>query len=130
MKNPVIVSGTLIGICVAAGNVAAHHAFSSVFDPEQPMEVSGTVTKVEWTNPHIWLYMDIENAEGEIENWSFEMGSVNTLVRRGWSHDSLEVGTAVNVAGWRARDGTQRGAVREIMLASGERLFGGQDTSR
>ena len=94
------------------------------------MEVSGTVTKVEWTNPHIWLYMDIENAEGEIENWSFEMGSVNTLVRRGWSHDSLEVGTAVNVAGWRARDGTQRGAVREIMLASGERLFGGQDTSR
>ncbi len=109
---------------------AAHHAFVSVFDPEQPLNVLGTVTKVEWMNPHVWFYIDVENEAGEIENWGFEMGSPNTLVRRGWSRDSLQVGTVVAVNGVRARDGSARGAVRAVMLASGERLFGGQNESQ
>lgn len=130
MRNRIIVSALLIGLITAADNASSHHAFSSIFDPAGPLDVTGTVTKVEWMNPHIWFYLDIENESGSVENWGFEMGSPNALVRRGWSHDSLQVGEVVSVAGWRARDGSQRGAVRTIVLASGERLFGGQNTAR
>lgn len=120
---------TLALVSISAG-ASAHHAFSSVFDPERPLNVMGTVTAVEWTNPHVWFYIDVTNDDGSVENWGFEMGSVNTLVRRGWAYDSLRIGETVHVRGVRARDGTPRGAVREVALASGERLFGGQNESR
>jgi len=130
MRNRIVVSTGLLILFTIGRTAYAHHAFSSVFDPERPLDVKGTVTKVEWMNPHIWFYLDVENEDGDVENWGFEMGSVNALVRRGWSQDSLEVGEVVSIAGWRARDGSLRGAVRMIELASGERLFGGQNTSR
>jgi hypothetical protein len=119
-----------VGLCAVAGPGTAHHAFVSVFDPDQPLNVLGTVTKVEWMNPHVWFYLDVEDDDGEVENWGFEMGSPNALVRRGWSHDSLKVGQIVNVVSVRARDGTLRGAVRSVTLESGERLFGAQNESR
>jgi len=118
---------TLSGIGAGA---SAHHAFSAVFDPATSIDLIGTVTKVEWTNPHIWFYIDVVNEDGDVVNWGFEMGSPNTLVRRGWSHDSLEIGDVVVVAGALARDGTSRAAVRSVMLQSGERLFGGQKESQ
>jgi hypothetical protein len=127
--------GTVALLCglslgaIGAG-VSAHHAFSSVFDPATSIDLMGTVTSVEWTNPHIWFYIDVVDADGDVENWGFEMGSPNTLVRRGWSHDSLGVGDVVVVAGALARDGTRRAAVRSVTLASGERLFGGQNESQ
>ena len=130
MHNRLIVLAAFVGAIAAAANASAHHAFSAVFDPDSPLDVTGTVTQVDWMNPHIWFYVDIENEDGTVESWGFEMGSPNALVRRGWSHDSLQVGEVVSVAGWRARDGSLRGAVRTITLASGERLFGGQDTAR
>jgi hypothetical protein len=130
MGKRFIAFATLMGLIASTESAKAHHAFSSVFDPDRPLDVTGTVTRVDWMNPHIWFYLDIENEAGRVESWGFEMGSPNALVRRGWSHDSLQVGEVVNVAGWLARDGSLRGAVRSIVLASGEQLFGGQNRSR
>jgi hypothetical protein len=130
MRKRFIAFATLMGLIASTESATAHHAFSSVFDPDRPLDVTGTVTRVDWMNPHIWFYLDIENEAGRVESWGFEMGSPNALVRRGWSHDSLQVGDVVNVAGWLARDGSLRGAVRSIVLASGEQLFGGQNRSR
>jgi len=108
----------------------AHHAFASVFDGDDPLSLTGTVTKVEWMNPHTWFFIDVETKAGEVENWGFEMGSPNALIRRGWSRDTLQIGQLIKVIGVRARDGSMRGAVRTVSLANGERLFGAQDESR
>lgn len=123
---------SLVGATAAlcALPAAAHHSFASVFDREQPVELTGIVTEIEWMNPHVWFYVDVENATGESESWGFEMGSPNGLIRRGWRHDSLKIGDAVTVAGVRARDGSPRAAVRTVTLATGESLFGAQDESR
>ena len=111
-------------------SAAAHHAFASVFDADRPIEVTGMVTEVEWLNPHVWIYVDVKTDEGNVENWGFEMGSVNQLVRLGWNRDALKVGDEVSVSGVRARDDTLRAAIRTVTLANGEQLFGGQNESR
>ena len=116
-----------IALVVFAAPSSAHHAFAAVFDQDVPIDLTGTVTKVEWMNPHTWFYIDVENQSGDIENWGLEMGSPNTLVRRGWGRDTLKVGEVVTVFGARARDGSMRGAVRTVTLANGEKLFGAQD---
>jgi hypothetical protein len=110
---------------VSAPPTAAHHSFSAVFDRERQIELTGTVTKVEWLNPHVWFYVDVER-DGKIENWGFEMGSPSSLLRRGWNHNSLQTGHIVTVAAMRARDGTLRAAVRTVKLSTGESLFGAQ----
>ncbi len=110
--------------------IIAHHSFMAVFDPEQPIELTGTITEIEWMNPHVWFYIDIESEGSATENWGFEMGSPNGLIRRGWNHKSLEVGQVVTVIGVLARDGSQRGAVRTVTLPTGESLFGAQNDSR
>jgi hypothetical protein len=107
--------------------VAAHHSFAAVFDRERPIELTGTVTKVEWTNPHVWFYIDVAN-DGRIDNWGFEMGSPSGLIRRGWNHNSLQVGHVVSVVGVRARDGSLTAAVRAVKLSTGQSLFGAQIT--
>lgn len=130
MKTNAIGVFTIIGLFLAAVPGYAHHSFASVFDREDPINLTGTVTKVEWMNPHTWFYIDVENEDGDVENWALEMGSPNTLVRRGWNHNSLQVGHMVTVAGFRARKGGRTGAVRSVTLSTGERLFGAQDESR
>ena len=122
-----LVTATLLGTTFP-GN--AHHAFASVFDRDAPINLTGTVTKVEWMNPHTWFYINVESEDGTLENWALEMGSPNTLVRRGWNHNSLQVGEVVTVVGFRARERELTGAVRSVTLASGEQLFGAQDESR
>ena len=123
--------GFAAGALVFAGSALAHHAFSSVFDPSTSINLMGTVTKIEWTNPHVWLYMDVDTDDDQVSgNWGFEMGSPNTLVRRGWSHDSLKEGEVIIISGALARDGSKRAAVRSITLSSGQRLFGGQNENR
>jgi len=107
-----------------------HHSFAATFDREQSVQLKGTVTEVEWRNPHVWIYIDAENEQGEIENWGFEMGSPNGLIRLGWNRDSLQVGDVVTIDGTRARDGSLRGSVRAVTLATGESLFGAQNESK
>jgi len=121
---------TAIWMFLTLGLAEAHHSFASVFDREDPINLSGTVTKIEWMNPHTWFYIDVENEAGDVENWALEMGSPNTLVRRGWNHNSLQVGEVVTVVGFRARERVLTGAVRSVTLVSGEKLFGAQDESR
>jgi len=115
----------LVTILLAVGiPVNAHHSFAAVFDAEISVEKSGMVTEVEWMNPHAWIYIDVEGDAGETVNWAFELGSPNGLIRRGWSRKSVQVGDLISIAGYRARDGSNRGNVKSIVLADGRELTG------
>ena len=131
MRQMIHVAVIVLSATLSPAIARAHHSFAAVFDRDYPIEMTGTVTRVEWSNPHAWFFIDVESEDGAIENWAFEMGSPNHLRRRGWNRSSLQVGDVVTVAGSRARNGTTTGAVRTVTLAStGESLFGGQDESR
>jgi hypothetical protein len=110
---------------VAAAPAVAHHSFAAEFDSTKSVDLTGYVTKVEWSNPHIYFYIDVENEDGEWENWAIEMGSPNGLMRRGWHRNSLQIGDEVSVEGSRARDGSFKGNARSVVLANGENLFAG-----
>ncbi len=101
-----------------------HHSFSAVFDEDSPIEITGTVTEVDWRNPHAWIYIDVESGNGEIVNWAVELGSTNGLTRRGWSRNTVRIGEVISVSGYRARDGSTRGSVRSIALADGREMTG------
>jgi hypothetical protein len=104
----------------------AHHSFAAEFDASKPIELHGVVTKVEWTNPHTYFFMEVENAEGGYDEWALEMGSPNGLMRRGWTRNTLEIGTELLVRGTRARDGSFKGNATTVVLAEGcRRLFTG-----
>ena len=120
-KLSVLLTAVLLVICLP---VDAHHSFAAVFDVDTSVAVSGTVTKVEWMNPHAWIYIDVDNDDGESTNWAFELGSPNGLMRRGWTRKTVQVGDTINVAGYRARDGSNRGNVKSIVLADGTELTG------
>ena len=110
----------------ASSRAAAHHSFAAEFDDTKPVKLTGTVTKVEWTNPHIWFFMDVKNDKGSVENWGFEMGGTGQLVRLGWKRDSMKVGDVVTVEARRARDGSTHGNAQNVVLASsGQRLLTG-----
>lgn len=119
------------GAVVVTTPVVAHHSFAAEFDAEAPIELTGTVTKVEWMNPHTFFYIDVETQSGDYEHWALELGSPNGLARRGWTRDSMQVGDEVSVSGFRARDGSLKGNARSVVLSSGKQLFNGtnQDDS-
>jgi len=109
---------------LAAQPIAAHHSFAAEFDANAPIELTGTVTKVEWANPHTYFYMDVTSPKGEVENWALEMGSPNGLMRTGWTRNSMKVKDVVTVEGSRARDGSTTANARTVTLASsGKALF-------
>ena len=110
---------------LAAQPIAAHHSFAAEFDANAPIELTGTVTKVEWANPHTYFYMDVTSPKGEVENWALEMGSPNGLMRRGWTRDSMKIGDVVTVTGSRAKDGSFKGNARSVVLSTGKKLFAG-----
>jgi hypothetical protein len=115
----------LITMLVSFGIPAwAHHSFSAVFDADSPVEANGTVTKVEWRNPHAWIYIEVEGEDGTVVNWAFEIGSPNGLRRRGWSRNTVKVGDVISVSGYRARDGSNRANVASITLADGREMTG------
>ena len=120
-KLSVLLTALILIICVP---VNAHHSFAAVFDVDSSIAVSGTVTKVEWMNPHVWIYIDVEDDDGDSDNWAFELGSSIGLMRRGWTRKSVQVGDAISIAGYRARDGSLRGNVISIVLADGTELTG------
>ena len=114
--------GLVALLATAAPPAVAHHAFSAEFDARKPVRLEGTVTKMEWINPHAWIHMDVAKG-GKVEKWMIEGGTPNTLFRRGFTKDSLKAGTKIVVDGYRAKDGTMRANGRDITLPGGQRLF-------
>ena len=105
---------------------SAHHSFEAEYDRDQPVTVTGTVTLMEWMNPHIYFFIDIEDENGEVTNWAVEGGAPNGLYRRGWRKDSLNPGDVVQVEGWLARDGSNSMNSGSVVRSSdGLRLFAG-----
>jgi hypothetical protein len=105
--------------------VVAHHAFAAEFDANKPVEFTGVVTKMEWLNPHVWMHLEVTKADGTKEQWAFEAGTPNVLFRRGFTKQSLAVGTKVKVDGYQAKDGTRRANGRDLTLADGQKMFMG-----
>ena len=111
-------------LVLTAAPTFAHHSFAAEFDATKPANLTGSVTKIEWMNPHTWFYIDVKDETGKVTNWAVEMGSPNGLLRAGWSRNSLKVGDVVTVAGSRAKDGSNNANARTVTLAStGQKLF-------
>ena len=117
------VAGLCLWMLAYAVPTSAHHAFAAEFDADRPVEFSGTVTKVEWINPHVWIHIDVNTDTGAKENWAFEAGTPNVLFRRGFTRRSLLPGVDVLVDGYQAKDGTNRANGRDITLSDGTKLF-------
>ena len=115
----------LLGAFISIQAVA-HHSFQAEFNADDPVHVTGTVIKVDWTNPHTYFYVEVETEDGDYEEWAFEMGSPNGLMRRGWTRNTLKIGTEVIVRGTRARDGSFKGNAQTVVIAETcQRLFAG-----
>ena len=110
----------LLFLCVP---LPAHHSFAAEFDSKKPVELKGTVTLLDWVNPHAWIYMEVKEEDGSVTKWSCELGSPNILMRSGWKRDSLKPGDAIVVNGNRAKDGSHLANARTVKMADGRRVF-------
>ncbi len=116
-------AGIGLFVALAAGRATAHHAFAAEFDSKKPVRLRGTVSKMEWINPHAWIHVDVKKADGAVEEWMIEAGTPNTLLRRGLTKDSLKPGTEVIVDGYQSKDGSLRANGRDLTLPNGQTLF-------
>jgi hypothetical protein len=124
MKSTLAVVVVAAGLLVAAKPIVAHHAFAAEFDANKPVTLTGTVTKVDWRNPHTWFFIDVTDETGKVANWGWELGSPNGLLRAGWTRTSMKIGDVVTVEGSAARDGSNLANAQTVTLKStGQRLF-------
>jgi len=123
MKTKLALGTAALGLLLAAVPVMAHHSFAAEFDSNKPLKLTGTVTKIEWMNPHAYFYIDVKDASGKVTNWGLEMGSPNGLMRQGWTRNSMKIGDEITVEGSAAKDGSNIGNARSVTLTGGQRLF-------
>jgi Family of unknown function (DUF6152) len=121
-------STTKIGLAIgaallAAAPVWAHHAFAAEFDGKTPVKLQGTVTKMEWINPHAWIHIDVKDKDGNVTNWMVECGTPNTLLRRGVNKNSVTAGMEIVVDGYQAKDGSNKANGRDVTFADGRKVF-------
>ena len=107
----------------AAAPIWAHHAFAAEFDADKPVKLKGTVTRMEWINPHAWIHIDVKDNDGKVTNWMIECGTPNTLFRRGLNKNSIQAGTEIVVDGYQAKDGSNRANGRDVTFPDGRKLF-------
>jgi len=117
--------GLLAAFVSATAGLDAHHSFSSEFDAAKPIKVTAIVTKVEWSNPHVWFYVDVKDESGKVTNWAFETSAPILLIRRGVLKDSLKVSETLRIEGYRAKDGTNVAAATYVTFPDGKRVFTG-----
>lgn len=116
----------VVGLLLAGRAVVAHHAFSAEFDAEKRVKLTGAVTRLDWTNPHAWIYVDVKDETGKVANWGFELASPNGLMRSGWTRFSLKPGDVVTVEGARAKNGSNNANAEVVIVTStGQKLFAG-----
>jgi hypothetical protein len=126
MRRTLAAAAAGIALTMLGAPLGAHHAFSAEFDANQPVTLKGAVTKVEWINPHSWLYIDVKDpTNGKVVSWKIEMGAPNQLLRRGWNKNSLPAGTEVLVEGYRAKNGSDIANGGNVTLGDGRKLFVG-----
>ena len=127
MNMGIIRGGVLIGALMAMSGAAlsAHHSFAAEFDANQPIQLKGTVAKVEWINPHTWIHLDVKKSDGSMERWMIEGGTPNTLLRRGLTKNPLPEGTELVVDGYKAKNGSNRANGRDLTFPDGRKLFMG-----
>ena len=130
MRTKCVIVVAALGFLVMPAAVAlAHHAFAAEFDANKPVKFQGTITKMLWVNPHAWIYVDVKKPDGTVEEWMIEAGTPNTLLRRGFTKESLQPGTEIVVDGYQAKDGERRANGRDVTLPNGKTLFlGSGDT--
>ena len=119
-----LVAGSLL--VLAAMPAVAHHSFAAEYDRNKQVNLTGTVTKVDWMNPHMYFYIDVKEANGSVTSWGLENGNLSGLMRRGWRKDSLKIGDVVTVEGFLAKDGTHIANARSVKLSDGRKMFSGQ----
>ena len=124
-RNRIARSIAAVALLLAGAPVLAHHSFSAEFDATKPVELKGTVVKVEWINPHTWIHIDVKQPDGSVQRWMIEGGTPNTLLRRGLTRESLPAGTEIVVDGYRAKNGSNRANGRDVQFPDGKKLFMG-----
>jgi hypothetical protein len=128
LKHSIGVLSWLSAMVIAglSGRASAHHSFAAQFDIDSPIELTGTVTEMKWSNPHAWIYIDVTDDKGNVVNWALETPrAANMLIRNGWRRDDLPVGRVITVSGWRARNGTPTANISTVKLEDGRELFAG-----
>jgi hypothetical protein len=124
MRRNFILGMAVLGVALVATPLMAHHSFAAEYDNKKPVKLTGTITKIDWMNPHVYFFMDVEGDSGKVTSWGFEMGPPNLLQNQGWTKNTMKIGDVVIVEGTLAKDGTNQANARSVTLASTGKKLG------